>query len=53
PETEAQLILTDPHSPGMYRCNGAVMNMDPWYDAFAVQPGDKMYKTPEQRIKVW
>lgn len=53
PETTAQLILTDPHSPGMYRANGAVVNMDEWYTAFNVQPGDKLYIAPEKRIKIW
>jgi putative endopeptidase len=53
PETEAQLILTDPHAPGLYRCNGPLANIDAWYQAFNVQPSDKMYKTKEQRIKVW
>jgi putative endopeptidase len=52
-ETQAQLILTDPHSPGMARANGPVVNMDAWYQAFNVQPGDKMYKAPEQRTKIW
>lgn len=49
----AQLILVDPHSPGMYRCNGPVSNIDAWYNAFNVQPGDKMYKPESERIKVW
>ncbi len=53
PETMAQRILTDPHSPGQYRCNGPLTNIDAWYKAFNVQPGEKMYKTPDQRIKVW
>lgn len=53
PETQAQLILTDPHSPGEYRANGAVVNMDEWYAAFNVQAGDKLYVAPERRIKVW
>ncbi|KAB7732097.1 M13 family peptidase [Rudanella paleaurantiibacter] len=53
PETQAQLILTDPHSPGQYRCNGPVANIDAWYKAFNVQPGDKMFKPADQRIKVW
>jgi putative endopeptidase len=52
-ETQAQLILTDPHSPGMARANGPIINIDAWYEAFNVQPGDKMYKTPEQRTKIW
>ncbi|MDA9555036.1 M13 family metallopeptidase, partial [Pelobium sp.] len=53
PETTAQLILTDPHSPGEYRTIGPVVNMDAWYKAFNVQPGDKLYKAPENRIKIW
>jgi putative endopeptidase len=53
PETSAQLILTDPHSPGMYRANGPVVNMDAWYEAFNVQPGDKMYVAPDKRIRIW
>jgi putative endopeptidase len=53
PETEAQLILTDPHSPGMHRANGPVVNMDAWYTAFNVQPGDRMYVAPEKRIRIW
>jgi len=53
PETQAQLILTDPHAPGQYRCNGPLANIDAWYKAFNVQSGDKMHKTPDQRIKVW
>jgi putative endopeptidase len=53
PETAAQLVLVDPHSPGQYRAYGAAVNMDAWYKAFNVQPGDKLYKKPEDIIKVW
>ena len=53
PETAAQLILTDPHSPGDARTIGPVVNMDAWYEAFDVQPFDKLYVKPEDRIKVW
>ena len=53
PETQAQQVLTDPHSPGMYRANGAVVNHDAWYEAFNVQPGDKLYVAPEKRIHIW
>jgi putative endopeptidase len=53
PETAAQLILTDPHSPGEARCDGPIVNMDAWYQAFNIQPGDKMYVAPEKRIKIW
>ncbi len=53
PESAAQLIVTDPHSPGEYRTIGAPVNMDAWYKAFNIQPGDKLYKKPEDRIKIW
>ncbi len=53
PETAAQRILTDPHSPGMYRCNGPLENIDAFYAAFNIQPTDKMYKPQADRIKVW
>ncbi len=53
PESAAQLIKTDPHSPGEYRTIGAPVNMDAWYDAFGVKPGDKLYKKPEDRIRMW
>ena len=53
PETAAQLILTDPHSPNEYRTNGIVSNMDEFYKAFDVKPGDKMYKPADKRIRIW
>ncbi len=53
PESAAQRILTDPHSPEQYRCNAPISNIDAWYAAFNVQPGDKYYKKPEDRIHVW
>ncbi len=46
-------LLSDPHSPAKYRVNGVVRNMDEWVRAFAVQPGDKLYLPPEQRVRVW
>lgn len=52
-DTKAQLIVTDSHSPAEYRAIGAPVNMDAWYKAFDVKPGDKLYKKPEDRIKIW
>jgi putative endopeptidase len=46
-------LLTDEHSPAEYRVNGVVRNVDAWYRAFNVQPGDKLYLPPEKRVKVW
>ncbi|WP_375248734.1 M13 family metallopeptidase [Sphingomonas sp.] len=46
-------LLTDPHSPAYYRVNGIVRNVDAWYDAFGVKPGDKLYLAPKDRVKIW
>jgi len=53
PETSGQLILTDPHSPGNYRGNGPLTNIDAWYEAFDVKEGDKMYKPADKRTRIW
>jgi putative endopeptidase len=53
PETAANLIKTDPHSPGEHRANAPVTNIDAWYQAFNIQPGDKMYKPESERTKIW
>ncbi len=46
-------VINGPHSPGMYRANGPVRNMDAWYAAFNVQPGDALYLAPEDRVTIW
>jgi endothelin-converting enzyme/putative endopeptidase len=46
-------LLSNPHSPEKYRVDGIVRNFDPWYKAFDVKPGDKLYLPPEQRVHVW
>ena len=46
-------VNTNPHSPAMWRVNGPLMNFGPFYKAFNVQPGDKNYKSEDQRIKIW
>ena len=45
--------MSDPHSPAMYRVNGVVRNIDAWYDAFGVKPGDKLYLAPAERVHIW
>jgi endothelin-converting enzyme/putative endopeptidase len=45
-------LLSNPHSPAKYRVNGVVRNIDAWYKAFNVQPGDKLYLPPEQRVHI-
>ncbi|AJP71593.1 M13 family metallopeptidase [Sphingomonas hengshuiensis] len=47
-----QRLLTDPHSPSQQRA-WVVRNLDPWYGAFAPQPGAKLFLTPEQRVRIW
>lgn len=46
-------IKTDPHSPGYYRAFGPIINVDGFHEAFDVKEGDKMYKAPKDRIKIW
>lgn len=48
-----QQVLTDPHSPPEFRVNGVVRNVDAWYQAFNVQPGNRLYLPPEQRVHIW
>ncbi len=45
-------VATDGHAPGQFRAL-TVRNLDPWYAAFNVKPGDKLYLAPEKRVKVW
>jgi putative endopeptidase len=52
-ETLRNRLLTDPHSPGVYRVNGVVRNVDAWYDAFGVEPTDRLYLKPEDRVHIW
>ncbi len=53
PEELASRIKTDPHSPNNWRCNSPLSNMDEFYKAFNVQPGDKMFRPENERAKVW
>ncbi|MEO5977207.1 MAG: M13 family metallopeptidase [Chryseolinea sp.] len=46
-------VNTNPHSPARWRVNGPLMNTTPFYKAFNIQPGDKMYKPVSERITVW
>jgi predicted metalloendopeptidase len=45
-------ILSNPHAPALNR-QRSVRNVDAWYTAFNVQPGDRLYLAPEQRVKIW
>ncbi|HEX8234281.1 MAG TPA: M13 family metallopeptidase [Caulobacteraceae bacterium] len=50
--TLRRVLLTDPHSPGEYRAD-TVRNLEGWYQAFGVKPGQKLYLAPERRVRIW
>jgi putative endopeptidase len=47
------LVMSNPHSPPQFRVNGVVRNIDAWYQAFDVKPGDKLYLPPAERVHIW
>ncbi len=46
-------VKTDPHSPGMYRGYVPLLNLDTFYSAWDIKPGDGMYVEPAKRVKIW
>jgi len=52
PAALRQQVMTDPHSPGQYRA-ATVRNIDAWYGAFNVKADEKLYLTPNERVKIW
>ncbi len=52
PEFRQSLLVSDPHSPPLYRTS-EVRNIDAWYDAFGAKPGEKLYLDPDTRIRIW
>jgi len=52
-EAIKNLVKTDPHSPGMYRGYVPLQNVDAFYEAFSIKPGDAMYVDPANRVKIW
>ena len=46
-------LVTDPHSPSEYRCNGVVANIAEFYEAFGVKEGDRLYRPPAERVRIW
>ncbi|MFT9064697.1 MAG: M13 family metallopeptidase [Acetobacter persici] len=52
-DTVKNLIVTDPHSPPQARVNIPMHNIDAWYKAWDVKPGQALYLTPKQRVKIW
>ena len=53
PEEIKRLTISDPHSFRKYRVNGIVRNLDAWYAAFGVRPGEKLYVAPARRARIW
>jgi putative endopeptidase len=52
-EEAIRRLAIDPHSPPEFRCNGTVRNIDAFYEAFDVRPGDALYLEPEARVRIW
>ncbi|HMK04368.1 MAG TPA: M13 family metallopeptidase [Ferruginibacter sp.] len=52
-ETQKARLLTDVHSPGKYRVNGPFVDIDEFYTAFNIKPGDKMYRADSLRVRIW
>jgi len=48
-----QQVVSDPHSPPVFRVIGTLRNVDAWYDAWGVKEGDKWYVKPEDRVRIW
>jgi putative endopeptidase len=48
-----QLAVADVHSPAHFRVNGPLRNVDAWYSAFNIKPGDPLYIPPDQRVRIW
>jgi putative endopeptidase len=46
-------VVSDPHSPALYRVNGTIRNVEGWYSAFDVKEGDKLYVAPTERVRIW
>jgi putative endopeptidase len=53
PEALRQQLVGDPHSPGQVRAIAPLRNVDAWYQAWGVKPGDKLYIAPEDRVRIW
>jgi putative endopeptidase len=48
-----EMVMSNEHSPSKFRVNGPLPNIDDWYSAFDVHPGDKLYIKPEERVRIW
>ena len=48
-----QTLFLEQHAPPQYRAHGPLVNIDAFYEAFNVQPGDKLYLDPKNRVRIW
>jgi putative endopeptidase len=48
-----QMVMSDPHAPAEFRANAPLGNIPGFYEAFGVKPGDKLYREPAKRVKIW
>lgn len=46
-------VMADPHAPEQFRANAPLSNIDAFYEAFNVKPGDKLYIAPDKRVRIW
>ncbi len=53
PEYEALLLALDVHAPNKLRANIQLQNMDDFFTAFDIKPGDGMYRSPRERVRIW
>jgi len=53
PDALKQQTTSDSHSPARFRVDGPLRNVDAWYDAFGVKPGDTLYLKPDDRVRIW
>ena len=53
PDELRREMVSDVHAPSVDRVDGSLRNVDAWYDAWNVKPGDPLYLAPEQRVRIW
>ena len=53
PDALKRQVTSDPHSPARFRVDGPMRNVDAWYEAWGVKPGDKLYLKPDDRVRIW
>ncbi|HVN00606.1 MAG TPA: M13 family metallopeptidase [Caulobacteraceae bacterium] len=53
PDALRRQLVSDVHSPEVDRVNGTIRNVDAWYAAWNIKPGDPLYVSPEDRVRIW